>query len=87
MKLVEKEKNALEGEKNKAMEFLTLENDIFRHKSQLCQYYVWVHQHHLFAQESLDNIIALNFSVQSTVAQTRGEIQNFHNGGSSLLLE
>uniref|UniRef100_A0A3Q3WHB2 Structural maintenance of chromosomes protein n=1 Tax=Mola mola TaxID=94237 RepID=A0A3Q3WHB2_MOLML len=40
VKLVEKEKNALEGEKNKAVEFLTLENDIFRHKSQLCQYYV-----------------------------------------------
>lgn len=42
VKLVEKEKNALEGEKNKAVEFLTLENDIFKHKNQLCQYYVWV---------------------------------------------
>ncbi|XP_056139343.1 structural maintenance of chromosomes protein 4 isoform X2 [Lampris incognitus] len=40
VKLVEKEKNALEGEKNTAVEFLTLENDIFKHKSQLCQYYV-----------------------------------------------
>lgn len=40
VKLVEKEKNALEGEKNKAVEFLTLENDIFKHKSQLCQYHV-----------------------------------------------
>ncbi|XP_030007722.1 structural maintenance of chromosomes protein 4 [Sphaeramia orbicularis] len=40
VKLVEKEKNALEGEKNKAVEFLTLENDIFKLKSQLCQYYV-----------------------------------------------
>ncbi|XP_037323689.2 structural maintenance of chromosomes protein 4 isoform X1 [Pungitius pungitius] len=40
VKLVEKEKNSLEGEKNKAVEFLTLENDIFKHKSQLCQYYV-----------------------------------------------
>uniref|UniRef100_A0A667Y369 Structural maintenance of chromosomes protein n=1 Tax=Myripristis murdjan TaxID=586833 RepID=A0A667Y369_9TELE len=40
VKLVEKEKNALEGEKNNAVEFLTLENDIFKHKSQLCQYYV-----------------------------------------------
>ncbi|XP_061683250.1 structural maintenance of chromosomes protein 4 isoform X2 [Syngnathoides biaculeatus] len=38
VKLVEKEKNALEGEKNKAVEFLTLENDIFKHKSCLCQY-------------------------------------------------
>uniref|UniRef100_A0A3P8WMI5 Structural maintenance of chromosomes protein n=1 Tax=Cynoglossus semilaevis TaxID=244447 RepID=A0A3P8WMI5_CYNSE len=34
VKLVEKEKNALEGERNKAVEFLTLENDIFKHKSQ-----------------------------------------------------
>ncbi|CAL8353506.1 unnamed protein product [Lota lota] len=39
VKLVEKEKNALEAEKNTAVEFLTLENDIFRQKSQLCQYY------------------------------------------------
>uniref|UniRef100_A0A3Q3BNK9 Structural maintenance of chromosomes protein n=1 Tax=Kryptolebias marmoratus TaxID=37003 RepID=A0A3Q3BNK9_KRYMA len=40
VKLVEKEKNALEGEKNKAVDFLTLENDIFKHKSHLYQYYV-----------------------------------------------
>ncbi|XP_053278510.1 structural maintenance of chromosomes protein 4 isoform X1 [Pleuronectes platessa] len=40
VKLVEKEKNALEGERNKAVEFLTLENDIFKLKSQLSQYYV-----------------------------------------------
>ncbi|XP_068174087.1 structural maintenance of chromosomes protein 4 isoform X3 [Antennarius striatus] len=40
VKLVEKEKNALEGEKNKAEEFLCLENDIFKHKSQLYQYHV-----------------------------------------------
>ena len=38
--MVEKEKTALEGEKNTAVEFLTLENDIFKQKSQLCQYYV-----------------------------------------------
>lgn len=44
VKLVEKEKNALEGEKKKAVDFLTLENDIFRHKSRLCQYHVWVPQ-------------------------------------------
>lgn len=40
MKLVEKEKNALEGEKNKAVEFLTLENNIFTLNSQLYQYHV-----------------------------------------------
>lgn len=45
VKLVEKEKNSLEGEKNKAVEFLKLENDIFTHKSRLYQYYVWVIQH------------------------------------------
>ncbi|KAM9318432.1 structural maintenance of chromosomes protein 4 isoform 2-T2 [Pholidichthys leucotaenia] len=39
VKLVEKEKNALEGEKNKAVEFLTMENDIFKHKNLLYQYY------------------------------------------------
>ncbi|XP_077422649.1 structural maintenance of chromosomes protein 4 [Vanacampus margaritifer] len=38
VKLVEKDKNALAGEKNKAVEFLTLENDIFKHKSRLYQY-------------------------------------------------
>lgn len=42
MKLVEKEKNALEAEKNTAVEFLSLENDFFLHKNQLCQYRVWV---------------------------------------------
>ncbi|XP_037533454.1 structural maintenance of chromosomes protein 4 [Nematolebias whitei] len=38
VKLVEKEKNALEGEKNKAVKFLMLENDIFKHKSHLYQH-------------------------------------------------
>ncbi|KAG9278523.1 structural maintenance of chromosomes protein 4 [Astyanax mexicanus] len=40
VKMVEKDKNALEGEKNKAVEFLTLENDMFKKRSQLCQFYV-----------------------------------------------
>lgn len=40
VKLVEKEKNALEGEKNIAVEFLTLENDICKLNSQLYQYYI-----------------------------------------------
>ena len=39
VKLVEKEKKALEAEKNTAVEFLTLENDIIRQKSQIFQYY------------------------------------------------
>uniref|UniRef100_G3TI85 Structural maintenance of chromosomes protein n=1 Tax=Loxodonta africana TaxID=9785 RepID=G3TI85_LOXAF len=41
VKMVEKEKDALEGEKNIAVEFLTLENEIFRKKSHVCQYYIY----------------------------------------------
>ncbi|KAK1344178.1 hypothetical protein QTO34_014743 [Cnephaeus nilssonii] len=40
VKMVEKEKDALEGEKNIAIEFLTLENEIFRKKNHVCQYYI-----------------------------------------------
>lgn len=40
VKMVEKEKAALEGEKNVAVEFLTLENEIFQKRSYLCQHYV-----------------------------------------------
>ncbi|XP_006901397.1 PREDICTED: structural maintenance of chromosomes protein 4 isoform X1 [Elephantulus edwardii] len=41
VKMVEKEKNALEGEKNIATEFLTLENEIFKKKNHVCQYYIY----------------------------------------------
>lgn len=41
VKMVEKEKDALEGEKNAAIEFLTLENEIFKKKSHVCQYYIY----------------------------------------------
>ncbi|NWR24514.1 SMC4 protein, partial [Emberiza fucata] len=40
VKLVEKEKDALEEDKNKAIEFLCLENQIFKEKNQMCQYYI-----------------------------------------------
>ncbi|XP_036392385.1 structural maintenance of chromosomes protein 4 [Megalops cyprinoides] len=40
VKMVEKEKSALEGEKNTAVEFLTLENEIFKNRSYLCQFYI-----------------------------------------------
>lgn len=40
VKLVEKEKDALEEDKNKAIEFLCLENQIFKEKNQMCQYYM-----------------------------------------------
>lgn len=38
--MVEKEKDALEGEKNTAIEFLKLENEIFKQKNHVCQYYM-----------------------------------------------
>ncbi|XP_063105341.1 structural maintenance of chromosomes protein 4 isoform X4 [Cavia porcellus] len=41
VKMVEKEKDALEGEKNIAIEFLTLENEIFKKKNHVCQYYIY----------------------------------------------
>uniref|UniRef100_A0A8C9TQD3 Structural maintenance of chromosomes protein 4 n=1 Tax=Scleropages formosus TaxID=113540 RepID=A0A8C9TQD3_SCLFO len=41
VKMVEKEKSALEGEKNMAVEFLTMENEIFKNRSHLCQYYIY----------------------------------------------
>ena len=38
--MVEKEKDALEGDKNKAIEFLSLENKMFKEKNHICQYYM-----------------------------------------------
>ncbi|KAM9317041.1 structural maintenance of chromosomes protein 4 [Gastrophryne carolinensis] len=40
VKLVEKEKDALEGEKNNAVAFLTMENETFKMKNHVCQYYI-----------------------------------------------
>ncbi|NWI74325.1 SMC4 protein, partial [Dryoscopus gambensis] len=40
VKMVEKEKDALEEDKNKAIEFLCLENKIFQEKNKICQYYI-----------------------------------------------
>nr|XP_030136276.3 structural maintenance of chromosomes protein 4 isoform X1 [Taeniopygia guttata]XP_030136277.3 structural maintenance of chromosomes protein 4 isoform X1 [Taeniopygia guttata]XP_030136278.3 structural maintenance of chromosomes protein 4 isoform X1 [Taeniopygia guttata] len=40
VKMVEKEKDALEEDKNKAIEYLCLENQIFKEKNQLYQYYI-----------------------------------------------
>lgn len=40
VKMVEKEKDALEEDKNKAVEYLCLENKIFKEKNQMCQYYI-----------------------------------------------
>lgn len=38
--MVEREKDALEGDKNKAIEFLSLENKMFKEKNHICQYYM-----------------------------------------------
>ncbi|NWT85951.1 SMC4 protein, partial [Lanius ludovicianus] len=40
VKLVEKEKEALEEDKNKAIEYLCLENEIFKEKNKICQCYI-----------------------------------------------
>ncbi|KFQ30143.1 Structural maintenance of chromosomes protein 4, partial [Mesitornis unicolor] len=41
VKMVEKEKDALEADRNKAIEFLSLENKMFKEKNRICQYYVY----------------------------------------------
>ncbi|XP_060098400.1 structural maintenance of chromosomes protein 4 isoform X1 [Heteronotia binoei] len=41
VKMVEKEKDALEGERNKALEFLSLENKMFKEKNKIRQYYIY----------------------------------------------
>ncbi|XP_053169004.1 structural maintenance of chromosomes protein 4 isoform X4 [Hemicordylus capensis] len=41
VKMVEKEKDALEGERNKALDFLSLENKMFKEKNKINQYYIY----------------------------------------------
>ncbi|KFV98623.1 Structural maintenance of chromosomes protein 4, partial [Fulmarus glacialis] len=41
VKMVEKEKDALEADRNKAIEFLCLENKMFKEKNNICQYYIY----------------------------------------------
>ncbi|NXQ86152.1 SMC4 protein, partial [Nyctibius grandis] len=41
VKMVEKEKDALEADRNKAIEFLCLENKMFKEKNHICQYYIY----------------------------------------------
>lgn len=38
--MVEKEKDALEADRNKAIEFLSLENKMLKEKNRICQYYM-----------------------------------------------
>ncbi|XP_049659667.1 structural maintenance of chromosomes protein 4 isoform X2 [Accipiter gentilis] len=41
VKMVEKEKDALEADRNKAIEFLSLENKMLKEKNRICQYYMY----------------------------------------------
>ncbi|KFV04464.1 Structural maintenance of chromosomes protein 4, partial [Tauraco erythrolophus] len=41
VKMVEREKDALEADRNKAIEFLCLENKICKEKNSICQYYIY----------------------------------------------
>ncbi|ETE72783.1 Structural maintenance of chromosomes protein 4, partial [Ophiophagus hannah] len=52
VKMVEKEKDALEGERNKAVEFLSLENKMFKEKNKICQYYIYELQKQIYDLEA-----------------------------------
>ncbi|XP_074819758.1 structural maintenance of chromosomes protein 4 isoform X3 [Natator depressus] len=52
VKMVEKEKDALEGERNKAVEFLSLENKMFKEKNRICQYYIYDLQNRITDMET-----------------------------------
>uniref|UniRef100_A0A674IQ55 Structural maintenance of chromosomes protein n=1 Tax=Terrapene triunguis TaxID=2587831 RepID=A0A674IQ55_9SAUR len=52
VKMVEKEKDALEGERNKAIEFLSLENKMFKEKNHICQYYIYDLQNRITDMET-----------------------------------
>uniref|UniRef100_A0A8D1A596 Structural maintenance of chromosomes protein n=2 Tax=Sus scrofa TaxID=9823 RepID=A0A8D1A596_PIG len=60
VKMVEKEKDALEGEKNIAIEFLTLENEIFRKKNHVCQYYMKLNKITKFIEENKEKFTKLD---------------------------
>uniref|UniRef100_A0A8B9BJ88 Structural maintenance of chromosomes protein n=1 Tax=Anser brachyrhynchus TaxID=132585 RepID=A0A8B9BJ88_9AVES len=52
IKMVEKEKDALEADKNKAIEFLSLENKMFKEKNKICQYYMKLKKITEFVEEN-----------------------------------
>uniref|UniRef100_A0A4X2L994 Structural maintenance of chromosomes protein n=1 Tax=Vombatus ursinus TaxID=29139 RepID=A0A4X2L994_VOMUR len=60
VKLVEKEKDALEGEKNTAIEFLTLENEVFKKKNHVCQYYMKLNKVTKFIEENKEKFTQLD---------------------------
>uniref|UniRef100_A0A8C0U6B4 Structural maintenance of chromosomes protein 4 n=1 Tax=Cyanistes caeruleus TaxID=156563 RepID=A0A8C0U6B4_CYACU len=60
VKMVEKEKDALEEDKNKAIEFLCLENQIFKEKNQMCQYYMKFNKITKFIEENKEKFTQLD---------------------------
>ncbi|KAL7990957.1 hypothetical protein Chor_014387 [Crotalus horridus] len=60
VKMVEKEKDALEGERNKAVEFLSLENKMFKEKNKICQYYMKLNEITAFIEENKNRFTQLD---------------------------
>uniref|UniRef100_A0A674IQW8 Structural maintenance of chromosomes protein n=1 Tax=Terrapene triunguis TaxID=2587831 RepID=A0A674IQW8_9SAUR len=60
VKMVEKEKDALEGERNKAIEFLSLENKMFKEKNHICQYYIKLNKITKFIEENKEKFTQLD---------------------------
>ncbi|KAM8853656.1 structural maintenance of chromosomes protein 4 isoform 1-T2 [Synchiropus picturatus] len=92
VKLVEKEKNALEVEKNKAVEFLTLENDFFKHKSRLNQYYAYDLQKRVVEREQekqkikedTKELSEKNAKIAEEMAKKNQELKNVEKSQSKL---
>uniref|UniRef100_A0A8D2KUS1 Structural maintenance of chromosomes protein n=1 Tax=Varanus komodoensis TaxID=61221 RepID=A0A8D2KUS1_VARKO len=60
VKMVEKEKDALEGEQNKALEFLCLENKMFKEKNKIYQYYMKLNKITAFIEENKNKFTKLD---------------------------
>ncbi|KAH0624117.1 hypothetical protein JD844_007511 [Phrynosoma platyrhinos] len=60
VKMVEKEKDALEGERNKALEFLSLENKMYKEKNKICQYYIKLNKITAFIEENKNKFTQLD---------------------------
>uniref|UniRef100_A0A8B9LET7 Structural maintenance of chromosomes protein n=1 Tax=Astyanax mexicanus TaxID=7994 RepID=A0A8B9LET7_ASTMX len=81
VKMVEKDKNALEGEKNKAVEFLTLENDMFKKRSQLCQFYVKLGKLTKFIENQKEKFTQLDLQdveVREKLKHTKTKTKKLH---------
>uniref|UniRef100_A0A4W4FNR6 Structural maintenance of chromosomes protein 4 n=1 Tax=Electrophorus electricus TaxID=8005 RepID=A0A4W4FNR6_ELEEL len=81
VKMVEKEKNGLEGERNKAVEFLTLENDVFKKRSQLCQFYVKLGKLTKFIENQKEKFTQLDLQdveVREKLKHTKNKTKKLH---------